>query len=140
MAIEAKDILGFAIDRASAINGYWNLYIAVATGLVGVMSSGKLFTKSKSLKIFITVAFVVFACSNLYAILRLGELRSALLDMLPTQMGAVREGLAPAEPWQYIVFHGVLDLLVVASTWFVPWPHPGASEAPSCGRPSSRAS
>jgi hypothetical protein len=120
MLIEPKDILGFAIDRASAITGYWNLYIAVATGLVGVMSSGKLFTKSKSLKIFITVAFVVFAYSNLDAILWLGELRSALLDMLPKEMGVIRESLAPAKPSQYTAFHGVLDLLVVASIWFVP--------------------
>ena len=74
--MEAKEVLGFAIERASAINGYWNLYIAVATGLVGVMSSGKAFTKSKSLKVFLTVAFVVFAYSNLDAILRLGELRT----------------------------------------------------------------
>ena len=122
MAIEPKDILGFAIDRASAINGYWNLYIAVATGLVGVMASGKLFTKSNSLKIFITVAFVVFAYSNLDAILRLGELRSALLNMLPPEMGGIGKSLAPAKPWQYIAFHGVLDLLVVASIWLVPWP------------------
>ncbi len=120
--MEAKDILGFAIERASAINGYWNLYIAVATGVVGVMSSGKLFTKSKSLKTFLTVAFVVFAYSNLAAILRLGELRTALLDMLPNNLEALRGSLAPAKPWQYIGFHGALDLLVVASILFVPWP------------------
>lgn len=121
--MDIKDILGFAIDRASAINGYWNLYIAVATGFVGIMSSGKVFTKSTSLKVFLTIAFVVFAYSNLDAILRLGELRTALLDMLPTGMKALHESLAPAKPWQYKAFHGVLDLLVVGTIWFVPWPH-----------------
>jgi len=121
--MEARDILGFAIDRASAIISYWNLYIAVATGLVGVMASGKVFTKSTSLKAFLTVAFVVFAYSNLDAILRLGELRSALLEMLPTDMRGLYDSLAPAKPWQYVAFHGVLDLLVVAAIWFVPWPH-----------------
>jgi hypothetical protein len=123
METGVKDILGFAIDRATAINGYWNLYIAVATGLVGVMSSGKVFTNSKPMKVFATIAFVVFAYSNLDAILRLGELRAVLLDMLPTEMKALHESLAPAKPWQYIAFHGALDLLVIAAIWFVPWPH-----------------
>ncbi|MBI4791674.1 MAG: hypothetical protein HY789_02820 [Deltaproteobacteria bacterium] len=122
MVMETKDILGLAIDRASAINGYWNLYIAVATGLVGVMSSGKGFTRSRSLQVFLTVAFVIFAYSNLDAILRLGELRTALLDMLPAGMEAIGKSLQPARPWQYIAFHGTLDLLVVAAIWFVPWP------------------
>jgi hypothetical protein len=120
--MEAKEVLGFAIDRASAINGYWNLYIAVATCLVGVMSSGKVFTKSKSLKVFLTVAFVVFAYSNLDAILRLGELRTELLEMLPSDMKGLRDSLSPAKPWQYVNFHGVLDLLVIFAIWFVPWP------------------
>ena len=122
MMMEAKDILGLAIDRASAINGYWNLYIAVATGLVGVMSSGKGFTRSRSLQVFLTVAFVIFAYSNLDAILRLGELRTALLHLLPAEMEAIGKSLQPAKPWQYMAFHGTLDLLVVAAIWFVPWP------------------
>jgi len=117
--MEPKDILGFAIDRASAINTYWNLYIGVATGVVGVMSSGKVPTKSSSLKIFVTTAFAVFAGSNLSAILQLGKLRTALLALLPADMEALNHSLAPAEPWQYIIFHGVLDLLVIAVVWFV---------------------
>ena len=35
---------------------------------------------------------------------------------------AIGESLQPARPWQYIAFHGTLDLLVVAAIWFVPWP------------------
>ncbi len=87
------------------------------------MASGKVFTKSKSLKIFLTIAFVVFAYSNLDGILRLGRLRTALLGLLPNNLQALDESFAPANPWQYIGFHGVLDLLVVAAIWFVPWPH-----------------
>ena len=120
--MEGKDILGFAIDRAAALSGYWNLYIAVATGVVGVMQAGKRFTQSNILKVFLTITFVVFAYSNLDAILRLGEIRTVLLEMLPTELKGVYNSLAPAKPWQYITFHGVLDLLVVASIWIVPWP------------------
>ena len=35
---------------------------------------------------------------------------------------AIGKSLQPARPWQYIAFHGTLDLLVVAAIWFVPWP------------------
>ena len=122
--MESKDILGFAIDRASAINTYWNIFIAVATAVVGVMASGKTFTNSLALQIFITGAFVVFAYSNLEAIIRLGKLRKALLAMLPDDLPnceAVVESLSPAEWWQYAGFHAFLDAVVLAAIWFVPW-------------------
>src|SRR5271166_3712075 len=119
--MDSKDIIGFAINRASAINQLWNLYIGVATGLVGIMASGKVFTTNILLKTFLTIAFLVFAYSNLDAIIRLGELRSALLEMLKPEMNPLRDSLAPAKHWQYIAFHGVLDLLVIAAIWFVPW-------------------
>ena len=54
--------------------------------VVGIMASGKAFTNSQTLKIFLTGAFVVFAYSNLEAIIRLGELREALLAMLSTDL------------------------------------------------------
>jgi hypothetical protein len=72
MAVDAKDVLGFAIERASALNGFWNLYIAVATGLVGIMASGKPFTQSKALKLFLSFAFVVFAVSEITIIVLAG--------------------------------------------------------------------
>ena len=121
MAKDTNAILGFAIERASAINGYWNLYIAVATGLVGIMASGQSFTSSAALKAFLTVAFVVFALSNLDAIVRLGKLRSALLEQLPAVLGEVGKNLAPAPTRQYVAFHSVLDLVVLGAIWFVPW-------------------
>lgn len=124
MVLESNEILGFAIDRASAINTYWNIFIAVATAVVGVMASGKAFTSSRALKIFLAGAFVVFAYSNLDAIIRLGELRTALLAMLPDDLPnreAVIGSLRPAEWWQYTGFHVFLDVVVLAAIWFVPW-------------------
>jgi hypothetical protein len=123
--LQAKDVLGFAIERASALNGLWNLFIAVATGLVGVMASGKSFTKSRSLKAALSLAFIAFAYVNLEAMLRLGELRQALLSMLPPELPGRMEivtTLSPAKPWQYTVFHFFLDAVVLAAIWVVPWP------------------
>jgi hypothetical protein len=122
--LESKDILGFAIDRASTINTYWNIFIAVATAVVGVMASGETFTNSCALKIFLTGAFVVFAYSNLEAIIRLGKLRKALLAILPEDFPnreAIVGSLSPAEWWQYAGFHVFLDAVVLAAIWFVQW-------------------
>lgn len=118
------DILGLAIDRAGAINTYWNLHIAVSTAVLGIMASGKHFTSSKALKTIMTCAFVLFAYSNLDAILRLGELRIALLELLPSELSnreAFVASLAPASRGQYVAFHAVLDIAVVTAIWFVPW-------------------
>ncbi|MDY6837390.1 MAG: hypothetical protein SWH78_05390 [Thermodesulfobacteriota bacterium] len=123
--MECKDILAFAIERASAINTYWNIFIAVATAVVGVMASGKAFTNSRTLKFFLSGAFTVFAYSNLSAIIRLGTLREALLDMLPNDFSnreAIVGSLSPAEWWQYTGFHLLLDVAVLAAIWLVPWP------------------
>ena len=123
--ILAKDILQIAIERSSALNVYWNLFLGVSIGIVGIMASGKFFTASKSLKAFLSFAFAVFAGANLDAILRLGTLRQNLLVMFPSDLpnrAALVESLSPAAPWQYLVFHLVLDLVVLAIIWFVPWP------------------
>ena len=44
--MQTTEILDFAIERASAINTYRNIFIGVATAIVGVMASGKSFTGS----------------------------------------------------------------------------------------------
>ena len=102
------------------------LPVAVATAAVGVMASGKPFTNSRPLKIVLTVAFLVFALSNLDAIIRLGELREALLNMLPMDFPNREDlvkSLSPATWWQYTVFHVLLDTAVLACIWIVRWPN-----------------
>ena len=123
--ITPRDALGFAIERASALNGLWNLFIAVVTAVVGIMASGKAFTTNGLLKSGLSLAFVAFAVVNLEAMVRLGHLRDALLDMLPSALpnqAQVVESLRPARWWQYAAFHLLLDAAVLAAIWFVPWP------------------
>lgn len=125
MQLQEKDIVGFAIDRASAILTYWNIFIAVATAIVGIMASGKGFTSSKRLKWFLTFAFVVFAVSNLDAIVRLGELRTSFLLMLDAANDTERTliaSLQPAPSWQYVLYRVTLDAVVIGAIWLVRWP------------------
>lgn len=121
MDLQTHEILNLAIDRASAVNTYWNLCIAVATAVIGTMASGRMFTTSAALKVFLSLAFIVFAASNLFAILRLGDLRIALIYMLPeTLPTALADAIRPASAAAYSVFHIALDGLVLACIWFVP--------------------
>src|SRR5262249_15475249 len=61
---------------------YWNLYIAVALSGIGFLASGKLFAQQARIKLVLTVGFVVFALSNLNAMLCINHQRQALLKMI----------------------------------------------------------
>ena len=115
-------LLDFVFGRADALNGYWNLYIAVSLGLLGIMASAKAFTEIRTIKILLTDAFVGFALSNLDVIDSTNEQRRQLLLLLkdgPYLSAAKAAG--PPERWHLWVFHIVLDTLLVLCVWLVPW-------------------
>ena len=120
--LETDDILRLAVERASALNGLWNLFLAVVTAVVGVLAAGKSFTGSRSLKICLTIVFVAFAIANLGAMIDLGNLRRALVGMLPADLPPdVTDSLRPWGLWQYVAFHLFLDVIVIVAIWRVPW-------------------
>jgi hypothetical protein len=114
-------LLGHMFGRADALNGYWNLYIGVTLGLLGVMASGKPFTELRTIKALLTVAFVAFALSNLDAIDSTNEQRRQLLLLLKdSPYYTAGKTAGPPESWQLRTFHLVLDLLIVLCVWLVP--------------------
>ncbi|AXS39833.1 hypothetical protein [Breoghania sp. L-A4] len=128
--MDADRILGFAIDRAGAVNTYWNIYIAVASTVIGAvisLSGSDATVSAPAIKPVLAGAFIVFALSNLGAIKQLGRLRSALLAMLPGEMdnrAAIVESLKPRSAAVYTGFHLTLDVLVLAVIFHqdLPWP------------------
>ena len=120
----ALSLLQLSMDSSKEVNTYWNLYIAVATAVVGIMAAGHQYANSKVLKLILSVAFLVFAVSNLLAIIRLGTLRTALINAFPDELKNNSElvaGLMPADWQAYLAFHGFLDVTVIAAIWAVPW-------------------
>lgn len=113
-----------AIDRSDALNNYWNLYLGTSTAVLGLMATGKSFTRSPSFKVARAVAFVLFAYVNRDAILYLRTARLSLLDIAredrPGRV-ALLDGLAPASVGYDLAVHLVLDALVVLAIWLVPW-------------------
>lgn len=118
------EILKIAIERATALNSLWNIFLVAATAILGTMATGKEFTRSVSLKLVFSTAFLAFAYVNLDAILSLAEQRRALLEILSRetpQEKVLFESLSPATNWQYWLFHGLQDAVVLACIWLVPW-------------------
>ena len=117
-----SELLSIAVERSAYINTYWNLLIAVATGVLGILASGKELAGRRDLRVVLACVFSVFAVSNLSAILDLNRQRAAVCALItePSLRQLVAE-LRPLASWKYGAFHAVLDVLVVLCIALVPW-------------------
>jgi hypothetical protein len=116
--------LKILFERAEALNGYWNLYIAVSLGVLGLMASGKPFTQLRQTKVLLTIAFAAFAMSNLDVIIDTNEQRRALGALIEPKFQTAAGFAAPPDNWKVMTFHVVLDVLVVLCIWLVRWHSP----------------
>lgn len=115
------EILKLLFERAEALNGYWNLYIVVALGVLGLMASGKSFTRQLQTKSLLTLAFAAFAAANLWVLVDTNHQRVGLLQLLEPKFASIGESASPHEDWELIGFHILLDLVVISCIWFVKW-------------------
>lgn len=123
ITIEAQQkLLELVFSRADALNGFWNLYIAVSLGLLGLMASAKPFTEVKAVKVLLSVAFVAFAYANYDVIAATNVQRSELLKLLAGSIYLpAAQHARPPTSGELAAFHGILDALVLALVWLVPW-------------------
>lgn len=120
MSVDTKDLLPLAIARADSINTYWNLYIGVATGTLGLMASNKTFSSSAAIKTALIVGFSVFAASNLLAILSLNQQRTELIKLISDcSLKDLMEALKPYDTSAYVIYHLALDLVVIGAILLV---------------------
>jgi predicted branched-subunit amino acid permease len=118
------EIIKLAFDNASGTSIYWNFFLVVSTAILGALASGKEFTQSKALKVVMTIAFIVFAVSNLKSLLSVLNQREALLAMLTNvgpKLASLCEALSGLKRGQLITFHLIADLVVLSAIWLVPW-------------------
>ena len=121
--IEPKDVLQLAVDRADAVNTYWNIFVGVSAAIATFLASGSALASSTRIRVLLSLAFVAFACSNLRAIIVLAGLRNVLLDLLPADVphrSALVKHLSPADSRTYVAFHLVLDLAIIGIIWLMP--------------------
>ena len=121
MELQTKEILSAIFDRVDAVNTYWNFYIVVSLGLLGIMASAKPFTEKITTKILLTSGFFVFALSNGWAIWDDNKLRYELIKLLPATYDSLACEAKPLPTFLLILFHGTIDFVVILSIWLVPW-------------------
>jgi len=115
-------LLKILIERTSYMNNYWNLYIVASAAIVGILSSGRDFTRLFRLRLVLCLVFIAFALSNLSAILSLVDQRNALLNQLSEGVPAdLKDSLTPEYRLFYLAFHVLIDLIIACSILFVPW-------------------
>ena len=129
MELQTKEILSAIFDRVDAVNTYWNFYIVVSLGLLGIMASAKPFTEKVNTKIILTSGFFVFALSNGWAIWDDNNLRHELIELLPDKYESLACEARPLPTFLLILFHGTIDLVVILSIWFVPWKELDSNES-----------
>jgi hypothetical protein len=126
MVLDAKDLLPMAMERASQLNTLWNLFIVVATAILGIMATGKSFTNSWAIKMLISLVFFCFAACNLDGIYSLTVQRENLDLLLQDPHNSqyltnVIEALKPFPWYGYLAFHLFLDAVVLVAIWRVRW-------------------
>lgn len=113
------DLLKYLIERTSYINTYWNFYIVVATAIFGLLASGKI-ALTKQVRVIITVAFLLFAFSNIGAILNVNTQRRALINLIlenSANYKSITDTFKPNHWLWYTFFHLCLDVSILLAIW-----------------------
>jgi hypothetical protein len=144
--LSLDQLLTLSFERATALQTYWNLYIADAIGIAAFDASAKI--TALDARIFIAMIFWVFVSVNLSAMVDVLNQRSALLTVGPKQYSdladkvqdsfftavknewllifghkspSVPDILAPPSKAGYIFFHLAVDVAVTLVI-LIPWP------------------
>jgi hypothetical protein len=66
---DAKDLIELLAGRSGAWNGLWTVFYTVGVAIVGVVASGKLLSKHRTVASTIAVlGFLIFAVGNYHAL------------------------------------------------------------------------
>jgi len=116
------ELIKILIDRGSYMNTYWNFYIVVTSAIIGILATGKEFTRLKAVRGLLCIVFILFAASNFFAIQNLIDQRSALANQLTSAVpDEIMGTLRPQNVILYAAFHVLLDVVVVACILRIPW-------------------
>ena len=86
--ISAAKLMELFNAQTATVNTLWNIFSAVALGVLGFTLKEKDLRTSRSLKPAFTVAFVIFALGNIEAISRSQKILVAIADTLNVTAGS----------------------------------------------------
>ena len=125
--MEFKDLVSLYFERANAMQIFWNFYVTIVLGLIVFFGSVKPSRSTTRVAAILSVAFVVFACVNLKAILGVTQqrcvaaslVRSSHSDKATDQaaIAAIAKSLDPPTKGGVERLHISVDLLTLAAVW-----------------------
>jgi hypothetical protein len=123
---EFKDIVALCFERFTAAQTLWNLYIAVTAGLLAFVASAQGVMKRCVVRAVLTVAFIFFAAANLFALYHVHQQYNSLAKWAQAvssdeETHGLRCTLVQRPTYELIPFHLVMDGLVIAAIWYIPY-------------------
>jgi hypothetical protein len=93
--MEPKDLLPILFERSNAAVTLWNIEIVVVLGLIAFLASAGKMIGHWSMKLALTVGFLVMAGNNVVALIEVMEQRQALVDFFRT----LKSPVLALPPW-----------------------------------------
>ena len=131
--MELKELLPIIFERSNAMQTFWNFQIIVIFGLLGFVTTARATARQASVKVMLTVGYLMFALVNLEALLAVTKQRwilvGAALPKLPSE-GVLADFKAPflfvenplSPPYlvAVIILHLLADAFLVGAIWVFP--------------------
>ncbi len=118
------DELDLLISLSSKMNVYWNFYIVILGGFVGAIATDKVHLDDKTKMIF-TVIFILFVFSHLSSILHVIDQRQEIIEFIIQdypKYESIATTFNPLQSSTYVIYHLVLDAVVLAAIWLIKQP------------------
>ena len=123
-----NELLHLYLDRSSALQWYWTLYVVIIGGLLAFSSLRK--QPDVVTAVLVTLLYCSFAYKNMGAIGETTQQRQAALESLrqfpdTSDIREARKRIQPtltSPPWEGTRnFHIACDLLTIAAVWAMEW-------------------
>lgn len=131
--MELRNLLPIIFERSNATQTFWNFQIVVIFGLLGFITTARATARQASVKMMLTIGYVMFALVNLGALLSVTEQRRILvlaaLAKLPSDglLAAfkapfliVENALSPPYQITVVIVHLLADAFLIGAIWVFP--------------------
>ena len=116
--LTVEQTLRLVFGRTDAFRVLWNIYIVVTLGVIGFIANVGTKPSGRMVSWLAAAGFLVFALSNMAALLQTQTERRGLVEVLdslnpPGQYGTLRSAVGGLRSWVIPAFHLLMDAGVV---------------------------
>lgn len=125
----AKTLIDILAERSSAWNSLWTVFYTVGAAIVGIVASGKLLSKHRTVaSVIAMLGFLIFAAGNYMALNEVRKQRESIVAYVEKQaeekqsmeISALAKVSCPPSLFQLTMYHGSLTLFIVVLIAVIP--------------------